>query len=304
LGGARDGLDVYLSGNHIRKLPQELWSLHNLRVLSLRQYRLFLEIFLHVIIKLRLKTGNNEISYLPPEISLLKNLVTLNIAHNKLKFVPAELMQMKKLTTLNLFPNPFIPPPSTPLGRLVSETRRMGSRVPTLVEITLRILLTRPFANGVDAPKTKLEQMYELPLPTGNVWRPISAHLCHTLAVCVPGSIVDDEPACSEGDPEFHGVTGISTCPNPVHGSEKPNFVHHSEERYTWEKNFPGIEYLGGLATVLWRGCQPGCLQFLDIEDEKPGQNVDLVKDEAREVDVEEQVIQVVQFAAEALGFD
>jgi len=257
-----------------------------------------------LIIKFCLKIGNNEINYLPPEISLLKNLVTLNIAHNKLKFIPAELMQMKKLTTLNLFPNPFIPPPSTRPGRVVAETRRMGSRVPTLVEITLRILLSRPFANGIDVPKTKLEQMYELPLPTGNVWRPISAHLCHTLAVCVPGSIVDDGPACSEEDPEFHRVTGISICPNPAHGSEKPNFVHHSEERYTWEKKFPGIEYLGGPATVLWRGCQHGCLRFLDPEDEKLGNNVGIVDDEAMALDVEEEVVRFVHFATESLGFD
>lgn len=244
-----------------------------------------------------LGTGNNEITYLPPEISMLKNLVTLNIAHNKLKFVPSELMQMRKLTTLNLFPNPFIPEPlSTRPGRVASETRRIGSRVPTLAEIALRVLLTRPTTSGVDVPRTKLEQMYELPLPTGNVWRPISAHLRRTLAVCVPGSIIDDGPPCSQEDPEFHGVTGVSICPNPSHGSVKSIFVHHSEERYTWEKKFMDIECLGGSAAVRWRGCQHGCLKFLDPEDDIPSQAMD--------VDVEDQVVQPVLFEVGPLGFD
>jgi len=294
LGAAKDGLDVYLSGNRIRELPQELWKLHNLRVLSLRTCPL-----LRILASYRqLGTGNNEISYLPPEISLLKNLVALNIAHNKLKFVPAELMQMRKLTSLNLFPNPFIPEaPSTRPGRIVSETKRIGSRVPALAEIALRILLTRPLGSWIDAPKTKLEQMYELPLPTGNMWRPISAHLRRTLAVCVPGSIVDDGPPSLEEDPEIHGVTGVSICPNPSHGV-KSIFIHHSEERYTWEKKFPDIESLGGRVTVRWRGCQHGCLKFLDPED---GQEVGIVESQAMDID---QVVQPVFFEAGPLGFD
>lgn len=282
LGAPKDGLDVYLSGNRIRELPQEVWRLHNLRVLSLR---------------------NNEISYLPPEISLLKNLVALNIADNKLKFVPSELMQMRKLTTLNLFPNPFIPePPSTRPGRVVSETRRIGSRVPALAEIALRILLTRPITTGIDVPRTKLEQMYELPLPTGNVWRPISAHLRRTLAVCVPGSIADDGPSGSQDDPEFHEVTGVSVCPNPSHGSLKSIFIHHAEERYTWESEFPDIDSLGGRATVRWRGCQHGCLKFLDPEDNTASE-VGVVETESMDVD-EDQAVQPVVFGVGPLGFD
>lgn len=294
LGAPKDGLDVYLSGNRIRELPQELWRLHNLRVLSLRECPLPRNLASYNPY-IWFGTGNNEITYLPPEISLLKNLVTLNIAHNKLKFVPAELMQMRKLTTLNLFPNPFIPePPSTRPGRVVSEIRCIGSRVPALSEIALRTLLTCPITSGADVPKTKLEQMYELPLPTGNVWRPISAHLRRTLAVCVPGSIVADGPLCLEEDPEFHGVTGISICPNPSHGSVKSIFIQHSEERYTWEKKFLGMECLGGSATVRWRGCQHGCLKFLDPEDDTSSQAMD--------VDVE--VVQPVHFEVGPLGFD
>jgi len=300
LGVPKDGLDVYLSGNRIRELPQELWKLQNLRVLSLRACPLLRNLSSNRYICL--ETGNNEISYLPPEISLLKNLVALNIAHNKLKFVPAELMQMRKLTSLNLFPNPFIPePPSTRPGRIVSETKRIGSRVPALAEIALRILLTRPLASGIDAAKTKLEQMYELPLPTGNMWRPISAHLRRTLAVCVPGSIVDDGPPSLEEDPELHGVTGISICPNPSHGSVKSIFIHHSEERYTWEKKFPDIESLGGRVTVHWRGCQHGCLKFLDPEDETSSREVE---SEAMDIDINDQVVQPVFFEAGPLGFD
>ncbi|KAF8956923.1 hypothetical protein BDZ97DRAFT_1955357 [Flammula alnicola] len=278
LGMARESMDLFLGQNNITKLPIELWSLHNLTVLSLR---------------------NNSITYLPPEIGQLMDLQALNVAHNKLRYVPAELLKMKKLTQLNLFPNPFIPEPlPNRHGKFVSETEYRGPQVPQFTELALRVLLARPTDPSSSAPlgmfKTKLEQMYELPLPTGPNWRPISAHLGQTLSVCVPGSIVMDESRKGKWDnKDSREVSGIGLCPNPEH--EKPSiFVQHAEERYTWESSTIVIRTLGGTAAVLWRGCLRGCLEFLGPAREDENQNI---VEEKMEIDLDDgEVVQAVRF--------
>jgi hypothetical protein len=45
-----------------------------------------------------------------------------------------------------------------------------------------------------------------------------------------------------------------------------PPFVLPAEERYTWVNELAGVrvgETTGGVP-LLWRGCGPGCLDFLD----------------------------------------
>ncbi|KAF2842758.1 hypothetical protein M501DRAFT_1012156 [Patellaria atrata CBS 101060] len=84
-------LKIFLSGNMLRTLPQELFNLDNLTVLSLR---------------------NNELTELPPLIFRLRNLVELNIARNLLRWLPWELLHLlgtgKRLKRLTLLPNPFV----------------------------------------------------------------------------------------------------------------------------------------------------------------------------------------------------
>lgn len=209
--------------------------------------------------------GNNDIKFLPPGISQLVNLQSLNIAYNKLEYLPSELMDMKSLTALMLFPNPFIPDPHPQTKtRSVSQTKRIGSRVPSLTELSLRSLFAKPAHSWTPLSqpfKTVLEEIYPLPLPTGKMWRPLSAPLSRTLAACVPGSIVVDNNPDHDDQSNHPGeVTGISSCPNPGH--RRNIFIHHAEERYTWEDNIANIP-IGGVAAMLWRGCQHGCLDFL-----------------------------------------
>lgn len=216
------------------------------------------------------------ISYLPPEIARLKNLQSLNICNNRLKFIPSELVGMK-LQSLLLFPNPFMSPPSSP-----SESKDIGPQVPPLTELALRVLLAHPtsqkpilLTSSTDVPETLLEHMFNLPLPIGASWSPISPLLRRTLSVCVPGSVSSDESlVISSGDDESMQITGIGVCPNPEHGQDKKVFVLHTEQRFTWERKVAGLD-IGDAVPVRWRGCQRGCLDFLCPSDEATGQDVE-----------------------------
>lgn len=175
-----------------------------------------------------------------------------------------------KLQSLLLFPNPFITPPSTPGPRPISDTEYVAPKVLPLTELALRVLLARPtppksalFSFPTDIlPETLLEQRFDLPLPIGAPWCPISPLLRQTLSVCVPESVLSDESlGISSSD---DGISGIGTCPNPEHGQV---FVMHAEQRYTWERKIAGLD-VGEAVPVRWRGCQRGCLDFLCPNDD------------------------------------
>jgi hypothetical protein len=118
------------------------------------------------------------------------------------------------------------------------------------------------------------------------------------LSLCVPGSIETPEydPAgCVVAD----GVTGIGVCPSPYH--RKSVYVRHAEERYTWEETVAGVN-IGGAVPVRWRGCQWGCLDFLDEEGRGEGEgdadgDEDVEMNEAEEKDMG--VVQLIKFAPE-----
>jgi len=225
----------------------------------------------------------------------LENLVDLNIALNQLSFLPCELNNMKNLNKLIVLPNPFLPEPNGDPSH-VSQTRQIGPAVPPLTELALRVLLSsKPFSNG----RTLLEECFDLPIVTGPTFCPISGPLRHILATCVPGSITLDEAASrlSKSD-ESDYVTGIGLCPNPVHGTKGSVFVHHIEERFTWVDCIAGIK-LGGHAPLRWRGCERGCLAFLDVET----RDDERVHDSGTGVD-DAGIIQTVSLATAVLDFD
>src|SRR6266851_4660653 len=77
-----------------------------------------------------------------------------------------------------------------------------------------------------------------------------------------------------------HEQKSSGRCPSPRHcGAAQvarpwawawarlgPPFVLHAEERYTWVSELAGVrvgETTGGVP-LLWRGCGPGCLDFLN----------------------------------------
>lgn len=89
-------LRVILSGNHLTKLPAELFNLNRLVFLSLR---------------------DNKLQEIPPSIGKLKILEDLNISQNNLGYLPYEILDLVIGGTLfdfQLHPNPFYAPMAKP----------------------------------------------------------------------------------------------------------------------------------------------------------------------------------------------
>ncbi|RDB23747.1 Leucine-rich repeat-containing protein 10B [Hypsizygus marmoreus] len=328
-GLPREKLQLFLSGNRIFVLPTLLFTLQNLSVLSIR---------------------GNYLTYIPPEIHYLHNLQTLNIANNKIKFLPAEMLQMS-LIQLHLHPNPFIEPPPPSDGRpflqtlsisqrhlqtealhrrLVSKTKYLLPQVPPLTELSLRVLFS-PSSSGT-LEETVLEAQYDLPLdewpidptvprPSSYEARkqhfplPLPIHIRRTLDACVPGSVYAEEESSNVHGPsdDVVQVTGIGKCPSPKHqrmGTSRV-FVHHAEERFTWEKTIATVD-VSGLVPLHWRGCLHGCLDFLDgVEESREDGNAvsmtcgldeDWSENMELEGDTSESVVQVVQFGTSGSG--
>ncbi|ORZ05151.1 hypothetical protein BCR41DRAFT_362010 [Lobosporangium transversale] len=84
-------LKLFLSSNLFTTIPMDVFALHNLSVLSIR---------------------NNSIESIPPEIGLLHNLVELSIGGNLLKKIPSQIALLPKLLILTVHPNPFLIPPA------------------------------------------------------------------------------------------------------------------------------------------------------------------------------------------------
>lgn len=72
-------------------------------------------------------------------------------------------------------------------------------------------------------------------------------------------------------DPPKPAMPGISVCPSPLHLGQmsKPVYIRHAVERLTWEDEIAGVK-MGEAdgVPVLWRGCGPRCLDWLDQDDE------------------------------------
>ncbi|KAH8116320.1 hypothetical protein DFH11DRAFT_1579933 [Phellopilus nigrolimitatus] len=270
LGVRENEFQLYITNNRIRTLPNELFNLDALVVLSLR---------------------SNMLTELNPQICQLHNLRELNVASNQLRYLPSEIMDMK-LTSLAVDPNPFAVNPCAAAG--LSIDRWFGPverrhRVVPLVELALRVLLAPvPDSNGTRnlmppttrriQPKTVLQSFYDLPLPTDYE---ISPALRETLSSCVPGSIASllSLNATPQSSPEGQRPSQrverracISGCPSPAHlllGSgeqyREPIYVSHAEERLSWEKEIAGQKVGGELGIpVRWRGCSAGCLDHLE----------------------------------------
>ncbi|KAG5647442.1 hypothetical protein DXG03_009372 [Asterophora parasitica] len=309
-GLPREKLQLFLSSNMISSLPVSLLCLENLRVLSLR---------------------NNNILVIPPEIIGLKNLEDLNIAQNQISYLPAEMLQMS-LLRLQVNPNPFISREILPgrsfkrsstsqsirlaptSRRLVSTTTPLLPRIPPLVELLYRVLLS-PLHHAPN--ETVLEHHYSLPLsensePGTRQSNDIPSHIRTVLHHCLPGSVYLEE-ADTTGSGSSHLVTRIDQCPSPRHQQQgTPRvFVRHAEERFTWEKTIANVD-VGGLVPVRWRGCELGCLDFLNPLEEStqpdtPGIDIidagydTVVAASGQEMD---DVVQVVNFGAGADGMD
>lgn len=210
---------------------------------------------------------NNGLTYLPPEIRYLTRLHTLNVANNHLRYLPSEMLDMT-LTQLNVHPNPFL----EPAAALVQPTHPLPRVIP-LVEVCLRKLLS-PNSKHRDEPI--LATHYELPLrecepqdmdpPPLPGRKRINAalppHLRQVLDACLPGSVYD----LGDGGADDDNLTGLGYCPCALKGKMREGygvFVRHGEERFSWESRIGNVE-VGARVPVQWRGCNWGCLGFLD----------------------------------------
>ncbi|KAF9962389.1 hypothetical protein BGZ72_006210 [Mortierella alpina] len=92
---SKNRLKLFLSCNRFSTIPMDVFTLHNLSVLSLR---------------------NNSIEAIPPEIGLLHNLVELSLGGNQLKVLPSQISLLPKLHILTVHPNPLLEPPEAELA--------------------------------------------------------------------------------------------------------------------------------------------------------------------------------------------
>ena len=163
-------------------------------------------------------------------------------------------------------------------------------RVIPLFELCLRKLVSPLFPPSVSL----LEETYQLPL-SGHTLPPLVRDalnaIHHNFVHMDP---IDTTPASSQGSSslptlsrsfpdfddyleerraslrsyysEYRHVTGRGTCCSPIHGGNPSIFVVPAEERFTWEHTVAGVSHLGHVP-IRWRGCQQGCLDFLEEKE-------------------------------------
>ncbi|KAJ5156063.1 Leucine-rich repeat typical subtype [Penicillium capsulatum] len=113
-------LRVYLPGNSLSSLPNELFDLKDLKVLSVR---------------------NNKLHELPPTVSKLKALEVLNISVNRLTFLPWELLSLLQdgeLKHFTAYPNSFQPIEDASIAtwhRQISQEGKTDSRDPLKFDV-------------------------------------------------------------------------------------------------------------------------------------------------------------------------
>ncbi|GJJ11455.1 hypothetical protein Clacol_005688 [Clathrus columnatus] len=254
-GTQHNNLELYLMGNRINALPQELFELDRLVVLSLR---------------------GNKLTSLPPAIRRLRSLRELNIANNSIKFLPAEIQELQ-LNTLHLHPNPFeiLPDMSTRLHdkRFLGDLKR-GPIIPSLEEFVLRYLL------GTENGQTRMEgelslaEIHSLPVPehVRSIFRASTGRYQARLSANYLAELDIRSKICPSS---HHHKTAVSIekVKNVRFHDDDPSdmgFVFNTpvEERLEWVGEVAGVT-IGNtpkaFIPILWRGCSYGCLDFLKV---------------------------------------
>ncbi|KAJ8469599.1 hypothetical protein ONZ45_g16841 [Pleurotus djamor] len=291
VGLPREEIQLFLSRNKIIFLPSLLFQIDRLTVLSLRANSVtYLPPEVCNLRNLReLNVANNQLRYLPSEL-LQMNLMQLTINPNPFMEVPEESLPTP-------MPRRTFSRAASLIGtrarlvdvearkRIVSPSRSVLPDVIPLVELCLRVLFSSPDSRGsrYDPSKSTLGSKYHLPLaetqylpttkntkirlPPGKAIPPL---LENSIAIVHPGSIYAEEFPQLDTEDDDSRVTGLGFCPSPKHAKEPPGpslFVRHAEERFTWVDTINGVK-LGGYVPLRWRGCQHGCLRFLDEDGE------------------------------------
>jgi hypothetical protein len=198
------------------------------------------------------------------------------------------MLQMPRLETLTISGNPLHTPPESPAKaaddslppRLVSQTLLCAPGLPTLAELCLRRLIAPvdPDAPPIPLPqrrgiydrrteaRTVLAALYTLIQPGEARLSPL---IVARLRACAPEAVArstNDKPQAArppasrvrQGTPVFFGV-----CPSPAHATRHA-FYEHAEECMSWEARVGQAEFGSQPVPMLWRGCMPGCLDFLE----------------------------------------
>lgn len=309
-GQEQDKIQLYLSANAINRLPRELFTVTRISVLSLSRYIPNLAMCSSLNVQRTSFPGNNNLTYIPPQIASLTQLRVLNLSYNKFTYLPSEMLGMS-LDSLNLFPNNFLSEPASNNAELsqrvgtlaghgsltrvwsqraakdqqcsaVSETTLLdlSCHVPSLSELCLRVLLTPCRTSGHPNPSSKLAELYPLPIPGEWGDRPISISLQDTLNACIPGSVSAMKTISPNSTPRTYkpAKSNTNTADEFVMGINVcPCPSHRTRQvfvRHVEERftweNKVGGILVGGMVPLLWRGCLSGCLAFLDGRDKDP----------------------------------
>ncbi|KAG8834786.1 hypothetical protein FRC17_007103 [Serendipita sp. 399] len=251
-------VQLFLSGNFISKLPAELFRVENLTVLSLRK---------------------NRLTYIPPAIGALRNLEELAIGGNEITFLPSEIEKLP-IKALNLHPNKWLECPDVdgPKGSVLSATDSKFT-IPSLPELCVRVLLSFPSGSSRTV-MDDLEVSTSTDVP--HHYLKYFQGTCKTHAAIDPpqleASLLMDPGAPrrrpEETDPKYD--LAYSVCPNRLHGiGVRHTFIRPAEIRYRWVTSI-GSADTGGRVPLQYRGCERGCLDFLEemYPDEEADSNV------------------------------
>lgn len=202
-----------------------------------------------------------------------------------------------KLQSLSLDMNPWLQPPAN-ISRdsRVNNTRIVSPTVAHYIVPSLKELIHRVLFSTMEGS----DDMTVLESIGGSAAIPdfYPAHLWAELHRCdsrgIPKRDVDMHPSPSKRArrqiSQGHGLSflssraaekrraneseesfGVGLCPNKSHGARRI-FIQPAEERHTWERNIAGHQVPFPGIPVLWRGCSPGCLDFLQPADEQKDQ--------------------------------
>ncbi|WWC68163.1 uncharacterized protein I206_102086 [Kwoniella pini CBS 10737] len=276
---------IYAGQNSLTSLPSALFEISNLTVLSLR---------------------GNKLTALPAAIGGLRHLKELNIGLNHLTELPSTILNLN-LELFTASSNNFLKRPSSD-ERFSELQRHHEHSVPRLTNICMNKLISPRLPNdlpplldmfewdnpqkGIPHPLLDAEAMHEI-IPSHSIrdlgrilqaLRSSSVHYKYRRATGGNRSIdssVDPFPRSHSPSPPDDAALNpyYYPCPSPRHleidaaTQHRPSrhlFLHAAEERIEWReicdtKDIP----------IRWKGCSPGCLHFLNDEEDEEEWTID-----------------------------
>ncbi|WVF69583.1 hypothetical protein IAT40_004361 [Kwoniella sp. CBS 6097] len=289
-GKAMD-IEIYAGQNQLRSLPSALFEISNLTVLSLRGNKLTaLPAAIGELQHLKeLNISLNQITELPSTILNL-NLELFTASSNAFIKQEPEVVRFSDLIR-HYEPDQQSVPRLTTICMNLLISPRPPNDLPPLLDMYEWDAPVR----GIPHPLLDANELHEI-IPSSSpqdlarvlqVLRTASTHFQHKRRTALGSSAlhshVDPFPKSHRPPPPDDALTNpfFYSCPSPRH-LERENisdtdnltmpmvvpsrriFLHPAEERIEW-REVCGTKDL----PVRWMGCSPGCLDFLDHEDDE-----------------------------------